>query len=104
MGAPLGSRFGSVRPILMPGFSSLHRPRYRFGLPHGRAQLAALVEAGGMAQRRHLEALRQCMMSGVTTPPWRSRFYLASRKVRNKSIASVACALVRRSKIGMAVP
>jgi hypothetical protein len=27
-------------------------------------------------------------MAGVTAPPWRSRFYLASSKVRNKSIAS----------------
>jgi len=49
---------------------------------------AALVEAGGMAQRGRREALRECMMAGVTEPPWRSRFYLASRKVRNKSIAS----------------
>jgi hypothetical protein len=37
----------------------------------------ALVEAGGMAQRGRLEALRECMMSGVTVPPWRPRFYLA---------------------------
>ena len=29
---------------------------------------AALVEAGGMAQRGRLETLRQCMMSGVTVP------------------------------------
>jgi hypothetical protein len=27
-----------------------------------------------------LEALRECMMSGVTVPPWRSWFCLASRK------------------------
>ena len=41
-----------------------------------------------MAQRGRLEALRQCIMSGVTEPPRRSRVYLASRKVGNKSIAS----------------
>jgi hypothetical protein len=42
---------------------------------------AALVETGGMVERGRLEALRECMMSGVTVPPWRARFYLASRKV-----------------------
>jgi IS30 family transposase len=47
-----------------------------------------LVEAGGMVERGRLEALRECMMSGVTVPPWRSRVYLASGKVGNKSIAS----------------
>jgi hypothetical protein len=44
-----------------------------------------LVEAGGMAERGRLEALRGCMMSGVTVPPWRSRLHLASGKVGNKS-------------------
>ena len=48
----------------------------------------ALVEAGGMVERGRLEALRECMMSGVTVPPWRPRFYLARSKVRDKSIAS----------------
>ena len=33
----------------------------------------ALVEAGGMVERGRLGALRECMMSGVTVPPWRSR-------------------------------
>ena len=40
---------------------------------HRRAQRlgpAALVEAGGMVERGRLEALRECMMSGVTVPPW----------------------------------
>ena len=46
------------------------------------------VEADGMAKRGRLEALRECMMSGVTVPPWRLRVYLASGKVGNKSIAS----------------
>ncbi len=41
---------------------------------------AALVEVGGMAQCGRREALRECIMSGVTAPPWRSRLYLASRK------------------------
>jgi hypothetical protein len=48
----------------------------------------SLVEAGGMPERGRLEALRECMMSGVTVPPWRSRVYLASEKVGNESIAS----------------
>ena len=30
----------------------------------------ALVEAGGMVERGRLEALRECMMSGVTAPAW----------------------------------
>jgi hypothetical protein len=54
---------------------------------------AALVEAGGMAQRGRREALRECMMAGVTEPPWRSRFYLASGKVGNKSIGRFEHAL-----------
>ena len=33
----------------------------------------ALVETGGMVERGRLEALRECMTSGVTVPPWRSR-------------------------------
>jgi hypothetical protein len=49
---------------------------------------AALVEAGEMVERGRLEALCEFMMSGVTVPPWRSRFYLASGRVGNKSIAS----------------
>jgi hypothetical protein len=53
-----------------------------------RLRPTALVEAGGMVERGRLEALRECMMSGVTVPPWRSRVYLTSRKIRNKSIAS----------------
>jgi hypothetical protein len=58
-----------------------HRGAQRLGT-------AALVEAGGMAERGRLEALRECMMPDVAAPPWRSRFYLASGKVGNKSIAS----------------
>jgi hypothetical protein len=38
----------------------------------------AVVEAGGMVERGRLEALRECMMSGVTMPPWRSRVYLVT--------------------------
>jgi UvrD-like helicase C-terminal domain len=49
---------------------------------------AALVEAGGMVERGRLEALRECMMSGITVPPWRSRVYFGEQEVRNKSIAS----------------
>jgi hypothetical protein len=45
-----------------------------------------LVEAGGMVERGRLEALGECMMSGVTVPPWRSRFYLASRKIRTSQL------------------
>ena len=45
-----------------------------------RLRPAALVEAGGMAQRGQFEALEGGKMSGVTEPPWRSRLYLASRK------------------------
>jgi ATP-dependent exoDNAse (exonuclease V) alpha subunit len=41
-----------------------------------------------LAERGRLEELRECMTSGVTVPPWRSRVYLASGKVGNKSIAS----------------
>ena len=54
----------------------------------GRRRSAALVEAAGMVERGRLEALRECMMSGVTVPPWRSRVYLATSKVRDKSIES----------------
>ena len=43
-----------------------------------------LVEAGGMVERGPLEALRECMMSGVTAPSWWSRVDLASGKVGNK--------------------
>ena len=50
-----------------------HRDAQRLGQP-------ALIEAGGMAERGRREALRECMMAGVTEPPWRSRFYLASKK------------------------
>jgi hypothetical protein len=32
-----------------------------------------------MAERRRLEALRECMMSGDTVLPLQSRFYLASK-------------------------
>jgi hypothetical protein len=39
-----------------------------------RLRPTALVEAGGMVERGRLEALRECMMSGVTVPPWWSRF------------------------------
>ncbi len=48
----------------------------------------ALVEAGGMAQRGRREALCECIMSGVTAPPWRSRLILATSKVRDKSTES----------------
>ena len=48
----------------------------------------SLALAARMAKRGRLEALRECMMSGVTVPPWRSPVYLASGKVENKSIAS----------------
>jgi UvrD-like helicase C-terminal domain len=48
----------------------------------------ALVEAGGMIEHGSLEALRECMMSGLSVPAWRSRVDLASGKVENKSIAS----------------
>ena len=34
---------------------------------------AALVEAAGTVEYRRLEALCECMMSGITAPPWRSR-------------------------------
>ena len=57
-----------------------------------------VVEAGGRAERGCLEALRECMMSGVPLPLWRSQFYLASSKVRDKSIASFQ-ASTRRSAI-----
>ena len=53
-----------------------------------RLRPTVLVEAGGMVERGPLEALRECMMSGVTVPPWRSRVYLANGKVGNKSVMS----------------
>jgi hypothetical protein len=40
-----------------------HRGAQRLGT-------AALVEAGGMAERGRLEALRECMMPDVAAPPW----------------------------------
>ena len=72
-------------------FTTSNRGLPEEGRRYRRAQRlrpTALVETGGMVERGRLEALCACMMSGVTVPPWRSRFYLASRKIRNKSIAS----------------
>jgi hypothetical protein len=68
----------------MSAFTTSNRGPPEEGRRYRRAQrlrLTALVEAGGMVERGRLEALRACMMSGVPAP-------LASRKVRNKSIAS----------------
>ncbi len=53
-----------------------------------RRLLAIAAVLDGNSRDQALEAFRDCMMSGVAEPPWRSRFYSASRKIRNKSIAS----------------
>ena len=36
------------------------------------SRAAALVEAAGTVEYGRLEALCECMMSGITAPPWRS--------------------------------
>jgi len=53
-----------------------------------KAALLIVGEAGGMAERGRLEALRECMMAGVPLPPWWSRLHLATSKVRDKSTES----------------
>ena len=76
------------RNLLYTGVTRGKRPRRPSLSPCATSQADGVGRAGGMAERGCLEALRECMMSGVTVLPWRSRIYLASGKVGNKSIAS----------------
>ena len=73
---PRGSRqLGSSKSTLGDGATACaYRRAQRLGP-------TALIEAGGMAERGRLEALRECMTSGVTVPPWRSRVIWRAGKV-----------------------
>ena len=56
----------------------------------GQKKAVATSRADGVGRSwAILEVLCECIMSGVTAPPWRSRLYLATSKVRDKSTESL---------------
>ena len=86
-----------VIPVMTQHYAMLQRNLLYTGVTRGKRLVvlvgqkeAVVIAARNVSGRRRwsklvewlsagrLEALRECMMSGITVSPWRSRVYLAS--------------------------